>query len=447
MPLNNKKKVAPAKTQKVAASSEIAETGEIEEPIASQPCFTKRLDALKGYQGDREYFVVQLKVGELADLLTFAQRNVPAPERIQRDIKPLNVGKIADYIMGNRMSYIFSGVTLLVVGGFDFFPITGTYGELCLHEGAELLPLDGQHRLLGLQKALHKDPDLADEYISAAIYKIDNLMARRQAFHDINSANPVPTGIKRAMNHRSNGTYLVSSVIAQDHDLRISVFAEGCIEHDKSSVTGKSTKIFPYKTLHEAIVASSKNFANSPIEKQIEAARSYWHTVSLAMKDWAASPPQTVRDQTIATHSITVNALGRLGAQMMPTAEPLNDSKIAFLQKLAFIDWSKCNPEWQEFNPATDYVEDQKTESPTQKTEETQSEEDKPEEVKSEAPTEKSEEAKAEDKKKDETPKVKLTRIGVLNSKGKVITSGAAERICDYLIAKLELPTSKPKAK
>lgn len=430
MPLNTKKKVAPKKVETTSADTENLETipeevlesvaiESIEEPIASQPRFTKKLEALKGFQGDREYFAVQLKVGELADILTFAQRNIPAPERIQRDIKALNVGKIADYIMANRMSYIFSGVTLLVVGGFDFCPIAGTYGELFLHEGSELLPLDGQHRLLGLQKALHKDPNLAEEYISASIYKIDDLMARRQAFHDINSASPVPTGIKRAMNHRSNGTYLVSSVIAQDHDLRISVFAEGCIDHDKASITGKSTRIFPYKTLHEAIVASGKNFANSPIERQIKAARHYWHTVSLAMKDWALSPPHVVRDQTIATHSITVNALGKLGAQMMPTAEPLNDNKIALLQKLAFIDWSKCNSDWLEFNPATDYVEDQK-----------------------------SKDARSEDgKEKTEVPKVKLTRVGVLNLKGKVITSGAAERICDYLITKLELPVTKTKAK
>lgn len=390
MPLRRNNKTTKPASKRTSKSIESKIIEKEENPIS--PCY-RRLSVLRGCQGDREYYSAQLRVGDLADILTFAQKGVAASDRIQREIKPINVGKISDYVINNRSTYIFPGVTLLMVGDFDFVPaLNETCGELCLHEGAELLPLDGQHRLLGLLKALHSDPDIAEESIAASIYKIDDLMARRQAFHDINSAAPVPAGIRRAMNHRSNGTYLVSGVTAQQgNDLRISAFAENCIDHDKSSITGKSTKIFPYKSLHEAIVTSCKNFPNAPIERQVQAARRYWHTVSLYMKDWAISPPQVARDRTIATHSITLAALGRLGALFMLEPEELNEQKITVLEKLALVDWSKDNPDWLE--PGGDLC------------------------------------------------------VGVLNAKGKVIASGAAERICDYLIVKLGLPVGKPKTK
>jgi DNA sulfur modification protein DndB len=357
------------------------------ESIASQPCWIK-FDALKGIQADREFYAVQLKIGDLSELLTFAEKNVPQPERIQREVKGPKVKKLSAYLLANRTSHILPAVTIVIEGGFDFFEVGGRYGELCLHEGTKLFPLDGQHRLLGLNLALREDPTLADEYITATLYKIDSVIARRQAFRDINEEQTrVSTGLSKSMDHRNPGTHLVSHIIAQDHDDRISVFSQDCIEYGKPSITGKSEKIFPYKTLQEAIEFSRKHIKHSPIDDQKRVVRQYWFTISQVMKDWSQDPV-IVRKETIATHSITVKAIGKLGSAFMPTTEPLGEGKLAILQKLSLIDWSKANADWLE-----------------------------------------------------------VGGIGVLSTQGKVITSGADERIFNYLVEKLELPVTKPKTK
>jgi len=396
MPLNTKKKVVPAKVAitptenleiipeevlESVAIEPIAEAIELIEPIEHWIKF----DALKGVQAEREFYTIQLTIGKLAKLISFAERNVPQPERIQREVKGPKVKKLSAYVLANRTSYILPAVTIVIVGGFDFFSVGGCYGELCLRKGTKLFPLDGQHRLLGLNLALREDPTLADEHVTATLYCIDSVIARRQAFRDINEEQTkVSSGLSKSMDHRNPGTHLVSHIIAQDHDERISVFSQSCIEYNSPSVNGKSEKIFPYKTLQEAIEFSRKHIKFSPLDDQKRLVRQYWSIISQVMKDWGQNPV-IVRRETIATHSISVKAIGKLGAVFMPTTGALREGKIAILQKLSDIDWSKGNADW--------------------------------------------------------------LAIDVLTPQGKVITSGADERIFDYLVEKLELPVTKPKTK
>jgi len=385
-PLNSKKKVETKKVLSVPTEdTEIVLTETVESPEIEPIAHWIKFDALKGVQAEREFYTVQLKISELSGLLTFSEKDVPQPERIQREVKGPKVKKLSAYVLANRASYILPAVTIVIEGEFDFFEVGGRYGELCLREGTKLFPLDGQHRLLGLNLALRENPTLGDEYITATIYRIEGTIARRQAFRDINEEQTkVSSGLSKSMDHRNPGTHLVSHIIAQDHDERIPVFSQDCIEYGKPSITGKSEKIFPYKTLQEAIELSRKHIKNSPIDDQKRLVRQYWLAISKVMKDWEQDPV-VVRRETIATHSITVKAIGKLGSAFMPTTEPLGEGKIAILQGLSLIDWSKANADW--------------------------------------------------------------LAIGVLTPQGKVITSNADERIFDYLVEKLELLVTKPKTK
>lgn len=392
MPLNNKKKVAPTKTQKVDVSSEIVETGAIEEQIASkeeipeavgqieESCFIK-LEALRGIQANTEYYTVQLRIDELKLLVSFAEKNIPAPQRIQRDLSISRVKSLAGYVMSNRVSYVLPAVTIVIEGSYRFEPYSETsqYGLLVLDEGTKLFPLDGQHRLLGLQHALHTMEDLGCETIAAIVLDRKGLLERRQAFFDINQLAKRVGAPAKAMDHRSPGTSLVAHVIAQDSSrYRVLVFSEKYINYNKASLGKKDTQIFSYTALQKAIEYSRYHIKNSHLPQQIETVREYWFTVAQYMTDWQLSDPVKVRDLTIATHGVTLEGLGKLGRCFLVEAKELGEGKIEFLKKLQFVDWSKGNEDW-------------------------------------------------------------VTQ-GILDAKGKVITSGAGDRICSHLIHKLGLP-------
>lgn len=354
---------------------------EIPEP-EEEPCFT--IDAIRGVQADTEFFVVQLRIDRLRELLTFAEKNVPAPEKMQREVKGVKVKAISEYVRANRCSYILPAVTVVIDGDFSFEPfLDSECGKLSFASGTKMFPLDGQHRLLGLQTALNEMEDLGLETIAATLHKRDSLLERRQAFHDINKyATPVPSGLAKSMDHRSPGTNLVSHVISQDSDnpSRILVFARECINYNKASLTGKSPEIFPYKTLQEAIESSRKLIKYDPLPEQIAVVRRYWQAISEVMTDWKENPVK-VRENTIATHSITIKALGKLGEYFLCSTKEFGEKKIELLKKLSFIDWTKGNLKWQE--------------------------------------------------------------LAVLDAKGKVITSGADDRICKYLVEYLNIPQYK----
>jgi DNA sulfur modification protein DndB len=352
----------------------------IEEEEVQEPCFTQ-LEALRGIQANAEYYVVQLQISRLKELISFAEKNTPAPQRIQRDVNGTRVKALAGYVLANRNSHVLPAVTIVIEGKHRFQPYTddSQYGLLILSEGTKLFPIDGQHRLLGLQHALNMTEDLSVETIPAMILKRDALLERRQAFFDINQLAKRVGAVAKAMDHRSPGTDIIGHVIAQDSSrYRILVFAQNCINYSKPSLTKKDPEIFSYTSLQRAIELSRYHIKNTSLPQQIEIVREYWFTVAQYMTDWQVSDPAKVRELTIATHGITLEGLGKLGRCFMAEAKELGEGKIDFLKKLSLIDWSKGNEDWE--------------------------------------------------------------KEGILDKKGKIIASGSGDRICSHLIRKLGLP-------
>jgi DNA sulfur modification protein DndB len=315
---------------------------------AQEPCFT--LEAIRGVQATAEYYVVQLPIFRLRELISFVEKNIPAPQRIQRIAKGNDVRSLANYVRANLTDYILPAVTLVIEGNHQFKPYSknSECGELVFPLGAKLFPLDGQHRILGLQEALKTMEDLGLETIAATIHKRDGLIERRQAFFDLNTSKAVPSGFAKSTNHRSTTTAIAAHIFKQDGSLhQISVFRPGCINYDKASLTKKDTEIFAYAPLLKAIELSRTEIKNTPLPEQIEVIRQYWAIVSKFMLPWQETNPAKIRDLTIATHGIVLEALGKLGRQLIPDAKPLNEKKIEALEKLSFIDWSRGNQDWE----------------------------------------------------------------------------------------------------
>jgi DNA sulfur modification protein DndB len=318
------------------------------EEVQEEPCFT--LEAIRGIQATAEYYVVQLPIFRLRELISFVEKNIPAPQRIQRIAKGNDVRALANYVRSNLTDYILPAVTLVIEGTYMFKPYSenSECGELVFPIGAKLFPLDGQHRILGLQEALKTMEDLGLETIGATIHKRDGLIERRQAFFDLNTSKAVPSGFAKSTNHRSATTAIAAHIFKQDGSLhQVSVFRPGCINYDKASLTKKDTEIFAYAPLLKAIELSRAEIKNTPLPEQIEVIRQYWATVSKFMLPWQETNPAKIRDLTIATHGIVLEALGKLGRQLIPDAKPLNEKKLEVLEKLSFIDWSRGNQDWE----------------------------------------------------------------------------------------------------
>lgn len=392
-----KKEVAVETEVKPIASEEIPQVIEeeipgailsedcVNEPIESEeePCFT--IDAIRGVQATAEYYVIQLPIFQLKELISFAEKNIPAPQRIQRIANGTGVKALANYVRSNTTDYILPAVTLVIEGDykFDRYSENSECGALTIPKGTKLFPLDGQHRLLGLQEALKTMEDLGCETIAATLHKRDSLIERRQAFFDLNTAKAVPSGFAKSTNHRSASTAISAHIFKQDASPhQVLVFRQGCINYDKASLSKKDAEIFAYAPLFKAIELSRAEIKNAALPEQIEVVRQYWATVSRFMLPWQEANPAKTRELTIAAHAVTLEAIGKLGRQLLLEAKPLNEAKIQVLEKLSYIDWSKGNRDWE--------------------------------------------------------------TIDVLDKKGKVLTSGAGDRIFAYILIKIGL--AKPPA-
>ena len=284
-------------------------------------------------------------------LFKFNEEEAVPPElRAQRTLNKSRVPDIANYLVENPTNYTLSALTASVNGKVKFEPIsyTGTnqnLGILSIPMEATILINDGQHRRAAIEDAIKNEPELGHDNISVLFFVDEGLTKSQQMFADLNKHAVRPSSsISTLYDHREQASELARYLVKN-----ILIFKR-LAELEKTSISNRSKKLFTISSIKNASKALlRKGNKDSISSDEMELAATYWQTVSDNMPDWQGVmdgklSSAEMREQYVHSHGVILQALGRVGADLLahkaktwPTA----------LKKLKKIDWARDNKEWE----------------------------------------------------------------------------------------------------
>jgi DNA sulfur modification protein DndB len=210
---------------------------------------------------------------------------------------------------------------------------------------ADLLINDGQHRRAAIAAALEQDPTIGEDSISVVLFPFENHDRAQQMFSDLNrTAQPTTKSLNILYDHRDRLSSITMTLVSQ-----VAVL-EGRVDKEHASLAKRSPALITLGSLHDATKELLGDVADDNFTERVDLAIAFWQTLAMAIPAWAdvavgrASAPQ-VREQTIATHAVTLRAIGAAGRSLI---EQRPDCWASTMTEVfsTIIDWSRTNPEW-----------------------------------------------------------------------------------------------------
>lgn len=313
--------------------------------------FSYVFPAIRGVQAGREYYVSMCPLRLLAKLFEFDNEELMPELRAQRTLNRARVPDIARYIVANADSYTFSAITASIDGAVSFEPVAQDsalnfrMGTLTVDMHARFIVNDGQHRRAAIEQALQEAPELADETIAVVFFLDRGLERCQQMFADLNRHAVKPSSSLGILyDHRS-----AAANVARHLSLTSKVF-HNLIESERSSLSGRSRKLFTLSALHFAILEMLSEKELEDFTASSKKCLEYWEAVAVQFPEWryvreGKMTAGEVRQDFIHSHAIVLQALGRAGKFVYQTS-PADLAQT--LSKLREIDWSRKNVEtWE----------------------------------------------------------------------------------------------------
>jgi DNA sulfur modification protein DndB len=304
--------------------------------------------------GGRTYFTISMKLKTVPRFFEFQNYRALEPEeRAQRVLNKQRIPAIRDYLLENPDGYVFSSITAsyeLPDGVsedelFTPFQPGAEIGVLNLPMEADLLINDGQHRRAAIAAALEEDPRIGDDSISVVLFPFENHDRAQQMFSDLNrTAQPTTKSLNILYDHRDRLSSITMTLVSQ-----VAVL-EGRVDKEHASLAKRSPALITLGSLHDATKELLGDVAEDNFTERVDLAIAFWQTLARAIPAWAdvaagrASAPQ-IREQTIATHAVTLRAIGAAGRSLIEQRPDCWASTMTEVFSTS-IDWSRSNPEW-----------------------------------------------------------------------------------------------------
>ena len=303
--------------------------------------------AVRGIQGGRSYYVASVPFSILARLLAIDTGNTL--DRSQRDVDERRATAVAKYIGENPHSFVIPALTgIIQAENLQFIEHkSGSFvGTIQVPMDAEIKLFDGQHRAVGIMKAVKDAKGVPPSEVPVQLFTDMTLEARKQAFADINSnAKAVSASLNQAYNLRDESTQRIAALA------EMSPFSE-LIEYQKNAVSGKSRKMFALKTLIEATqYLLNIRKRDMPASSQIDMAARFWDMVSYpaGWNSYFTNPAftsETGRNELITFHGVGLLALGRLGGMLISAGYGRDDDMKRAIGYLHDISFKRLSNEW-----------------------------------------------------------------------------------------------------
>ncbi|MDZ4721619.1 MAG: DNA sulfur modification protein DndB [Roseiflexaceae bacterium] len=306
--------------------------------------------ALRGVQAGREYYVAMVPLKLLPRLLQFDSQDMPPELRAQRVLNRARIPAITRYIVEHPKDYVFSAITASIDGEVTFVPVENqgvkrNMGQLTVPLSADLIVNDGQHRRAAIEEALREQPDLGDETISVVFFMDAGLIRSQQLFADLNThAVRASASIGILYDFRTPLAQVARRAAAE-----VPAF-KGMTEMERSSIANRSLKLFTLSGIYYATGALLRKRADDEISLQeSQIAIDYWKALCDVIPEWhervmRSTSSLELRRDYITFHSVTLHALGMVGADLIATY-PRNWQE--HLTQLRTLDWHRTNRLWE----------------------------------------------------------------------------------------------------
>lgn len=305
--------------------------------------------AMRGSIGQRTYYSCLMKLNVIPKMFTFRDWVEFLPEdREQRVLNKNRVPDIARYITENEDGFLFSSITASYKCDVVFKPIDDSdLGLLEMEfEDANFVINDGQHRCAAIAHAIKENPALGEETISVLLFPYESRERVQQMFSDLNRFVVKTSKSLDILYDKRDPLSQVTLEVAE----RVAVF-KGMVDKEAVSLPVRSPKLFSLAAIYDAnqeLLRYIREGDENSVNELVVVAADYWAAVSKAIPDWGKvkrGELQSValRQESIASHTIVLRALGAVGAELMK--ETPSDWKARLLD-LTTVDWSKKNSDW-----------------------------------------------------------------------------------------------------
>jgi len=302
-----------------------------------------RFPVVKGFQAGKEYYIAMVPLKMLSRLFPADDEEYVLPEyRAQRKLNMVRIPVISKYIVENRDSYVFSALAASIDGQFKYVgnEKNSDTGLIEVSMDAKFLINDGQHRKSAILDALREDPSLGDETISIVFFADEGLTRSQQIFTDLNK-NAVKTSnsISELYDSRDEMAVITRNVIWNIE------FLNSYTDKEKDILGKYSSSLFTLNTFYTA----NKSIIGRGQETDTEAfLLEFWNIVVNNMQQWQELHHKKItkvdlRENYIATQSIVIQALGRVGNYFYINRD-LN--MIDYLKKIDSINWNRNARQW-----------------------------------------------------------------------------------------------------
>ncbi len=310
-------------------------------------CFT--FEAIRGIQAGREFFVAICPLRLVPKVFLFAEEELPPTLRAQRSLSKTRVPLITQYILDNPTEYVFSSLTASFDGEANFEPYGDAVpdvGRLSIPLSARIVINDGQHRRAAIEEALKQAPQLGTETISVVFFQDLNLARCQQMFADLNRHAARPTkSLNILYDYRDPLAQLVRRLA-----MEVPVF-KNLTEMEKTSISNRSVKLFTLNGIYQATSTFLRRLGlDRTSERSYATAQAFWTALGSAIWEWKQVQLGEVssawlRSNFIHAHGVTVQALGRVGGDLLRAHPDDWECRLACIQT---IDWSRRNTElWE----------------------------------------------------------------------------------------------------
>ena len=304
--------------------------------------YVYKFPVVRGIQAKKEYYIAMVPLKMLPRLFSVDDEYVLPEHRAQRKLNESRIPVISKYILDNRDSYVFSALAASIDDKFVFKSdsINPDVGTLEVSMNSKLLINDGQHRKSAILEAMREDPSLGEETISIVFFVDKGLERSQQIFTDLNK-NAVRTSnsISELYDSRNEMAVITRNVVWNIE------FLNSYTDKEKDNLGKYSSNLFTLNTFYSA----NKTIVGRKLTKNTEEFLiEYWTEIVNHMAQWQQLKYKEItkvdlRAQYIATQSIVIQALGRLGNYFYVNPQ-INMQ--GCIQKLDNINWKRNASVW-----------------------------------------------------------------------------------------------------
>ena len=304
--------------------------------------FVYKFPVVKGIQAEKEYYIAMVPLKMLSKLFPTDDEYVLPEYRAQRKINEARIPIISRYILDNRESYVFSALAASIDGDFRFSSASGTAdaGVLEVNMDSKFLINDGQHRKAAILEALKEEPSLGDETIPIVFFADKGLARSQQIFTDLNK-NAVKTSnsISELYDSRDQMAVMTRDIISRIE------FLNAYTDKEKDILGKFSSSLF---TLNTFYTANKTIVGRGSINNAKEFLLDFWNCVCKHMPQWQELEHKEItkidlRENYIATQSIVIHALGRIGNYLFQHQEIDMEE---CLTRLDHVNWHRGSQQW-----------------------------------------------------------------------------------------------------